>query len=99
MALVKHDFCSLKLSNSFSKFYKCLEYIISKSTAVSFREKNTSFIVNNLPFVGVIFLSDDFYTAHFARQLFFEHESHESQKLCVGISRLSSLAFSLYCLV
>ena len=25
--------------------------------AVSFREKNASFIVNNIPFVGVIFLS------------------------------------------
>ena len=31
--------------------------MISKSTAVSFREKNASFIVNNLPFVGLIFLS------------------------------------------
>ena len=57
MAIVIHDFSCLKLSNSLSIFYKYLEYIISKSTAVSFREKNASFIVNNLPFVGVIFLS------------------------------------------
>ena len=51
MAIVIHDFSCLKLSNSLSIFYKYLEYIISKSTAVSFfYRKQSSFRGRDLPF-------------------------------------------------